>query len=501
LEHGEALSAGVATMPSQEQCQKQVLRILQSPAFRNASTMRQLLDYLAAKAFDHGAETLKEYTIGVEALSRPHDFDPKMDTNVRVQIHRLRQKLKEYYDSDGIRDPILVDIPKGHYMPTFETVRSADPGWPHNPQPEVERQVSQPEPLLAPDEMKTAPKTTPESPRMRWSNLRLTLIGSAAAILIFSLGYWCGNYRSGTEREMPAPGFDKASGIPDPVKTFWLSFLGNDSAPVIAYPDAVFLLDDSNDLFRFRRGPRDDRGARVDPHLAQQFASNPSLVARAGPLYYENAYSGAGELKGLALLSNLFGQMGIHPTIKPSREITPDDLKQHNVIMLGSSFQNFAVAQLTATGDFSFKNPDSRLEQWRGLIVNSHPQPSEASTYHTERDPASLVLKTDHSLITIQPGVLSGRFIATLGGLDTTGTEGAVLFATSKAGIEELTRSLAALKTPVSKDAPSLFQALLSVHLEKGYEVLGASLVSVHPLPSTHPHTAPEAISQVSTAP
>ncbi|MFY9855854.1 MAG: hypothetical protein WAK26_18445, partial [Terracidiphilus sp.] len=40
----------------------------------------------------------------------------------------------------------------------------------------------------------------------------------------------------------------------DPVKAFWASFLGNDSAPVIAYPDAVFLLDDSNDLFRFRRG-------------------------------------------------------------------------------------------------------------------------------------------------------------------------------------------------------------------------------------------------------
>jgi hypothetical protein len=498
LENGEVRSAGVTAMPGQAQCQKQIQKILQSAAFRTATTLQQLLQYLAAKAFDHGAETLKEYTIGVEALSRPHDFDPKTDTNVRVQIHRLRQKLKEYYDSDGVRDPIFVDIPKGHYVPTFEPV---NPEFSHDPPPQVGTRVFVTESPFAPNGKKAASEATEESPRVRRSIPRLTIAASVAAVLVFSAGYWSGELRSPAQREVAALGIEKSSRAPDPVKVFWLSFLGNDSTPVIAYPDAVFLLDDSNDLFRFRRGPSDDRGARVNAHLAQQFASNPSLVARAGPLYYENAYLGAGELRGLAILSNLFGQMGIRPTIKPSREITPDDLKQHNVIMLGSSFQNFAVAQLTATGDFSFKNPDSRLEQWRGMIINAHPQPNEASAYHTERDPASLVLKTDYSLITIQPGVVSGRFIAMLGGLDTTGTEGAVLFATSKADIEELTRSLAALKGTNSKDAPSLFQALLSVHLEKGYEVLGTSLVSVHALPSPHPHTTSSAIAQAVTPP
>jgi len=176
--------------------------------------------------------------------------------------------------------------------------------------------------------------------------------------------------------------------------------------------------------------------------------------------------------------------MGIKPIIKPSREITPDDLKQHNVIMLGSSFQNFAVAQLSNTGDFSFRNPDTRLEEWRGMIVNAHPRPNEAPIYRTERDPVTQVLKTDYSLITIQPGVVPGRYIATLGGLDTTGTEGAVLFTTTRPGVEELTRALAALGESSTKDSPALFQALLSVRLEKGYEVLGASLVSVHSLPT-----------------
>ena len=174
----------------------------------------------------------------------------------------------------------------------------------------------------------------------------------------------------------------------DPVKVFWARFLGNDPAPVIAYPDAVFLLDDSNDLFRFRQGASDDRGALVDPHLAQQFASNPSLVAKAGQLYYENGYTGTGELQGIAMLTSLFGQMGVKATIKPSRDITPDDLRQHNVILLGSPFQNIAVAQLISMGDFKFENPDSRHEEWRAQILNAHPRADESSTYRTERDPS-----------------------------------------------------------------------------------------------------------------
>lgn len=499
MEPVDARTVGDVTLPAQEQRQRQIQRILQSAAFRNATMLQQLLQFLTVWAYERSAETLKEYTIGVEALGRPHDFDPKIDTIVRVQIHRLRQKLKEYYDTDGSRDPIFVDIPKGHYLPSFEFVPVPDPDLNHSPASHVDAHVSVAASFIGHNEDKTG---LPADQKGWWlgvpSYIR-ALIGAATAILVFAFGFWIGNYKYHAEKETASANSALVSAKSiDPVKAFWTSFLGSDSTPVIAYPDAVFLLDDSNDLFRFRRGASDDRGARVDPHLAQQFASNPSLVARAGPLYYENAYLGAGELKGLAMLSNLFGQMGIRPIVKPSREITPDDLKQHNVILLGSSFQNFAVAQLTTMGDFSFKNPDTRLEQWRGLIVNSHPRPNEASAYHTERDPSTLVLKTDYSLISIQPGVVPGRYIATLGGLDTTGTEGAVMFTTSKPGVEDLSRALIALGDPGAKDAPSLFQALLSVHLEKGSEVLGASLVTVHALPSSHAHAAGGTVSQPS---
>jgi hypothetical protein len=183
------------------------------------------------------------------------------------------------------------------------------------------------------------------------------------------------------------------------------------------------------------------------------------------------------------MLAGLLGRMGLRPIIKSSRDVTPDDLNQHNVILLGSPFQNAAVAQLLATGDFSYQNPDQHREQWRAQILNAHPRTGEASAYRTERDATSQVLQADYSLITIGPGVTPGRSIAILGGLDTKGTEGASMFATSKVGVERLQKSLDGFGDTGKGDL-SPFQALVRVQLAKGYQVLDAKLVSVHPLPS-----------------
>jgi hypothetical protein len=500
LAYADASAATQRDAPSAEQCQQQVHRIIHSTTFRNALTLQQLFQFVADKAIAGTTEGLKEYTIGVEAFGRKQDFDPKTDTIVRVQIHRLRLKLKEYYDAEGSHDPILIEIPKGHYLPSFEsaTVPVADLN--HRTTQQLDPTFSVATQLPG-QNVDSGDQETPQERRsFSWlSSSRAAT--AAAAVAVFAIGFWAGNkeMRNGTVGEAassnPELTFGKSA---DPVKVFWARFLGNDPTPVIAYPDAVFLLDDSNDLFRFRQGASDSRGARVDPHLARQFASNPSLVAQAGQLYYENGYTGTGELQGVGMLTGLFGQMGVKATIKPSRDITPDDLKQHNVILLGSPFQNIAVAQLLSKGDFTFDNPDSRREQWRAQILNAHPRADENSTYHTERDPTTQVLKTDYSLISIQPGVAPGRYIAILGGLDTKGTEGATMFATSRPGVEELSKALATSGESGAKGETPVFQALVRVHLEKGYQVLEADLLAVHKFHSQTPTGAGGTIPQTS---
>lgn len=481
---------------STEQNQEQLRRILHSSTLRNSATLQQLLQFLVARSMEGNLDSLKEYTIGVEAFGRKSDFDPKTDTIVRVQTHRLRQKLKEYYEQEGVHDPILVEIPKGHYCPIFR--------------PRVDFQIQQQidrynldavtksgapaNPTLSRDEeLKNANLAETAEQGWRRKHLFGPVVIAAALLAALIIGYFAGYYRA--QLTATDGGFvpNKNSFTPvssDPVKIFWAAFLNDDPAPIIAYPNAVFLLDDSNDLLRFRQGASDNRGARVDEHLAREFASNPTLVANAGQLYYEDGYTGTGELEAVATLTTLFAQMGLKPTIKTSRNITPDDLQQHSVILLGSPFQNIAVAQLFAPGDFSFQNPDSRREQWRGQIVNAHPENNESSVYHTERDPDTQVLKRDYSLISIQPGLVAGRNIAILGGLDTKGTEGVTRFMTSPSGIEALSAALTTKGLSVNKNGPAEkgsmpgFQALVLVHLEKGDQVLSTELTAVHPLPN-----------------
>ena len=275
--------------------------------------------------------------------------------------------------------------------------------------------------------------------------------------------------RSGQDMEQPT----------DPVKGFWATFIKEDPAPIVAYADAIFLLDGSTDLFRYRHGASDDRGARVDPHLAREFASNPALVAKAGPLYFDNGYTGTGDVAAVAMLASLFTQMGAKPTVESSYDITTNDLKQHNVILLGSSFQNVAVAQLPTMGDFLYVASDSLHDLWAGRIVNTHPQANERTDYRTERDPATGTLKADYALISFQPGVVPGHHIVNLGGLDTKGMEGAVLLATSKSGVEDLSRALSEIKQANPKDKIPVLSSPAAREPGKGLPGVG------HPAPDS----------------
>jgi len=98
----------------------QLDRILQNKTLKLSEVQRRLLLYLAEKSFAGEADDLKEYAIGVDAFGKPASYDPRQESVVRMHVARLRQKLAEYYRTDGLSDPILLDLPKGGFKVTFE---------------------------------------------------------------------------------------------------------------------------------------------------------------------------------------------------------------------------------------------------------------------------------------------------------------------------------------------------------------------------------------------
>src|SRR5712692_11642498 len=88
-----------------------IRRVADSESFRTAPTMRALLLYL----WEHQGEPISEYAIATEALGRSPEFDPKLDSTVRVQVARLRTKLKEFYEAGGSSFPLRLSLPLGRH--------------------------------------------------------------------------------------------------------------------------------------------------------------------------------------------------------------------------------------------------------------------------------------------------------------------------------------------------------------------------------------------------
>jgi len=105
---------------SPEAVQNQVERILGSEKFARSKRLRSLLRFTVMQTLEGHADTLKEYVIGTEVLKKPDTYDPRRDSLVRVLASRLRVKLKEYYNDGGSEDPLVIEFPKGKYVPRFQ---------------------------------------------------------------------------------------------------------------------------------------------------------------------------------------------------------------------------------------------------------------------------------------------------------------------------------------------------------------------------------------------
>jgi hypothetical protein len=103
-------------------------RIRGSMAMSGCKRLVELLTFVVDSTLKGDDEHLKETTIGVAVFGRSPDYDPKVDTIVRSQAWRLRSRLKKYYALEGILDPVIIDVPVGHYVPVFHLRNAGDHG-------------------------------------------------------------------------------------------------------------------------------------------------------------------------------------------------------------------------------------------------------------------------------------------------------------------------------------------------------------------------------------
>ena len=414
--------AGEGRTPSVEVVRDQVERLVASPLLSHSESLCKLLRYLA----DHAAEgQVKEYQIATEVFHRPSDFDPRLDSTVRVQTGRLRSKLAEYYAGQGIHDPWVIEVPKGAYALNLRE-RVAEPA---PPAPTMNGAVAVP--------------AAPDSPL--FSRAATVTIGVLAAIvigLVIALAV--------VVREEQAVAAKPAASAQEALlRRFWSNFTGRADPPVVVFSNAEFVGRPETGM-KYFDGKRDDRAQILDH------------------------YTGVGEVTAIHELDQVFFQLGQRLRVKRGRLLTFDDAKQNDLIFVGSPSENLSLRELPNLQEFVFRRIESAERRGGDLnIVNLRPQPGEARRFLAT---ANIPLTEDYSVIGYFPGIGAGRWELILAGITTIGTQAAVEYVCRPKQLEQLFQRLGAQN---GQAPPPAFEAVIRVKVSAGVPV-NTELVALH---------------------
>jgi len=107
-----------------------VRRVASSTTFEKSPRLRAFFLHVCRCAIDSRPEAATEQQVGIHVYDRPPGYNPNEDNIVRSQARLLRSKLEHYFANEGRDETVVITIPKGRYLPVFET-RSEEPATPH----------------------------------------------------------------------------------------------------------------------------------------------------------------------------------------------------------------------------------------------------------------------------------------------------------------------------------------------------------------------------------
>ena len=310
--------------PSHGNRLEQIERIVSSPVLQNSEALCTLLKFLARQSLEAPEVPLKEHRIATMVFGRSLDFDPRLDSTVRVQMSRLRAKLAEYYNNAGRDDSVLVEIPKGSHVVTFR-----------------EREAP-PVPAVA------LPAAVPAVHNAwKWAALGLLAV-------VVLLGVVLGIRQA-------EHGQSAAARTDGPVYVFWRGFLQSSEEPLVVFSNAEFVGRPETGLRYYR--PDQDASASVFDH-----------------------YTGVGEVISIHELDQVFARLGRPVQLKRGRLLNWDDAKNRDLVFLGSPSENLSLRELSLGREFRFETMTDAPRKGDLGIVNLHPAAGEAPVYLGSRD-------------------------------------------------------------------------------------------------------------------
>lgn len=394
------------------QKQAELDAVLAAGLFGEQTNLRALLAYLGRKAVEDGGQPIKEYTIGVEALGKAGDYDPRIDPTVRVAIGRLRTKLSEYYDSPAATGPIRIELPKGQYQLVFSSRRHAA-GLP--------------------------------PARARWvRTLAPVLAALAAGIVLGALVPFF----------PPAGPRAARASLPPGLRAFWRPHLESGRPTLIVYGTPLFIKLDRW-LLRDSRVNRWEDVPRAEG-LPAFLGAVPETDPR--PSY---DYTGIGEAEAVFSITRLLASQGTSLSVKRSATINWDDFRDTDLVLVGSHKFNRQLTELPYELKYLPMSRPSR-------IVNMRPGPGELSQYATVFTQGTEVMTEEYAVVSSLAGISPNTHLTVVSAPSSEGTAAAAEFVTRADTLQQL---YARLPGGGSGPPAAAFQVVVRARMKDGIPV------------------------------
>jgi len=399
-----------------EVLRRAVEEIVASPILKTSASLCKLLRYLAQQPINEPETPHKEYQIATEVFGRAADFDPRLDSVVRVQSGRLRSKLAEYYAGPGSKDDLILTLPKGSYALSIQH---------RNPPSTTSPEVTETAPREAANTgaNNLAPKTSPGI-----GGKGLIALAFFAGVLAASAALIFISYHKGTVALQ-----NKVPPVPAVLQTFWSPFVRAPEDPLVVFTNSVFV------------GTADTGMRYFDPSRDSR-----SLVT-------EEHYTGVGEVLGVLELDRVFNRFQRPFRIKRAGLFTLDEARHNNLIFLGSPIENVRLGEIPTLREFVFRRLPGGPNGCDYAVVDLHPPSGKPDTFFST--PRTRPMEVDYSVIALMRGLDRDHWTLILAGTSTIGTQAAIESVSDKDFLEEL---LGQVKIPSGADMKP-FEALLRV--------------------------------------
>jgi hypothetical protein len=424
-----------------EPIQQQIERIVHSEQFRSSEVLRRLLTFLSEKAIAGEADNLKEYVVAIDGLGKSSSYDPQHNSAVRIQMGRLRQRLAEYYRTEGKNDTMVVDLPKGRFRLTFEQ-RSNTPTLQDNSLPATPR-------LYSADSSDSSDRRAPTL------TLFQPLAGLVAVVLLLGLGYLAG--RSTGRQE------NVAGRRSQDLEALWAPFLSRKLPLIVSIEDPLFAEIRSNPGVYVR-----DRSMNEWSDVVSSAALNKlTLALNQSEMHPSRYYTAFGEAEASFLLGGLLKTPESALSIVRTSQLSWQQLADNNVIFVG--VQNLFFNQLR-----NMPIAPQLVPELNG-VRDEHPGRGQPSFYADEYTTAPSEQGTIYALVTHLPGPNGKNDIESFTSNRSAGYLGAVQSFTDP----QFVRMLAVkLKEETGGNMPRFYQVLFQVRYRDGVPRRSSSLAA-----------------------